>query len=241
MITLDLHYGIRQLIKSPTFTVTAVLSLALGVGATVAMFSVVYGVLLHPFPYADVDRMCNLSLRDQRGEIFDGWFRGPELRELRNVHSFESIATWNRHDLTLTGGDVPEEVVAYYGIGESFPTSGVPAWLGRNLGPSDSPDGQEPQPVVELHYRFWQRHFKGDREIIGKTLELDHKKYTVVGITRPNFTWDWGADVYLPQEISNPEGGGVVVRLRSGTSPAAANAELQPLLDHFAKEHPNFP
>src|SRR5579864_8188402 len=74
MITLDLHYGIRQLIKSPTFTVTAVLSLALGVGATVAMFSVVYGVLLHPFPYADVDRMCNLSLRDQRGEIFDGWF-----------------------------------------------------------------------------------------------------------------------------------------------------------------------
>jgi predicted permease len=239
MITLDLHYGIRQLIKSPAFTVTAVLSLALGVGATVAMFSVVYGVLLHPFPYADVDRMCNLSLRDQRGEIFDGWFRGPELRELRNVHSFESIATWNRHDLTLTGGDVPEEVVAYYGIGESFPTSGVPAWLGRNLGPSDSPDGQEPQPVVELHYRFWQRHFKGDREIIGKTLELDHKKYTVVGITRPNFTWDWGADVYLPQEISNPEGGGVVVRLRSGSSPAAANAELQPLLDHFAKEHPN--
>jgi predicted permease len=234
----DLRYGIRQLIKSPTFTFTAVLSLALGTGAAVAMFSVVYGVLLHPFPYADVDRLCNLSVRDQRGEIFDERLRGPELRELRKVHSFESIATWNRQNLALTGGDIPEDVVAYYGIGETFPTVGVPALLGRSLGPSDSPDGQEPQPVVMLHYRFWQRHFNLDHAIIGKTLELDHKTYTIIGVTRPNFTWDWGADVYLPQEIGNPQGGGVVVKLRPGTSAAAANADLQPLLDRFAREQP---
>jgi putative ABC transport system permease protein len=234
----DLRYGIRQLIKSPTFTSTAVFSLAFGIGATVAMFSVVYGVLLHPFPYADVERLCNLSVRDQQGEIFDVRLRGPELQELRKVHSFESIATWNGQNLSLTGGDIPEEVVAYFGIGETFPTLGAPPLLGRSLGPSDSPDGQEPEPVVMLHYRFWQQHFHGDQAIIGKTLELDHKAYTIIGITRPNFTWDWGADVYLPQEIANPQGGGVVVKLRPGTSVAAANAELQPLWDRFAREHP---
>jgi len=234
----DLRYAIRQLVKSPTFALTAVLSLALGVGATVAMFSAVYGVLLRPFPYADVDRLCNLSVRDQRGEIFDEWLLGPQLRELRNARAFESMATWNPQSAALTGGEIPEDIVAYYGIGETFPALGVPALLGRNLGPSDSPDGQEPQPVVMLHYRFWQRRFKGDRLIIGKTLELDHKIYTIIGVTRPNFTWDWGADVYLPQEVGNPRGGGVVVKLRKGVSLAAADAELQPLLDRFAREHP---
>jgi hypothetical protein len=67
-----------------------------------------------------------------------------------------------------------------------------------------------------LHHRFWQRRFKGGRLIIGKTLELDHKIHTIIGVTRLNFTWDWGADVYLPQEVGNPQGGGVVVKLRKG-------------------------
>jgi putative ABC transport system permease protein len=183
------------------------------------MFSVVHGVLLRPFPYADVNRLCNLSVRDQGGEIFDGWFQGPQLRELRNLEAFEGIATWNPQSAALTGGEIPEDVFAYYGIGEEFPTLGVPALLGRNLGPSDSPDGQEPQPVVMLHHLFWQRQFKGDRSIIGKTLELDHKTYTIIGVTRPNFTWNWGADVYLPQEVGNPRGGGVVVKLRKGGKP----------------------
>ncbi|HMD19321.1 MAG TPA: FtsX-like permease family protein, partial [Alloacidobacterium sp.] len=77
-----------------------------------------------------------------------------------------------------------------------------------------------------------------DPAIIGKTLELDHKQYTIIGVTRPNFTWGWGADVYLPQAISNKFGGGVVVKLREGVSLAAADAEMQPLLDRFAKEKP---
>jgi len=228
----------RQVSKSPTFAFTAILSLALGIGATVAMFSVVYGVLLHPFPYADVDRLCNFSVSDQQGETFDERLRGTELKELRRLHTVDSIATRNRQNLAVTGGDIPEDVVAYYGIGETFPTLGVPPVLGRNLGPSDSPDGQEPQPVVLLHYRFWQRYFNGDHAIIGKALELDHKRYTIIGVTRPNFTWDWDADVYLPQEIGNPQGGGVVLKLRPGTSLAAADAELQLLLDRFARLYP---
>ena len=150
----DIKYAFRKLRHSPGFALTAVLSLALGIGATVSVFSVIYGVLMHPFPFLDVERIGNLSLQDGRGIVSDAFFTGPQLRELRKVHAFESIATWWIQNLTVTGRDVPERVAAFYGIGETFPTLGMPALLGRNLGPSDSPDGQEPRPVAELHYRF---------------------------------------------------------------------------------------
>ena len=233
----DIRYALRQLVKNPGFALAAILSLALGIGATVSVFSVIYGVLLHPFPYADVERLANLSISDPRGNIFDAGFTGQQFRELRNVHGFDGIATWNSRHLTVTGRDVPENAIAFFGIGETFVTLGVPPLLGRNLGPSDSPEGQEPLPVVMLHYRFWQRHFHGDPAVIGKTLELNHRLYTIVGVTRPNFTWGWGADVYLPEETT--QGGGVVVRLRPGVSLAAADAELQPLLERFAREKPH--
>lgn len=185
----------------------------------------IYGVLLHPFPYADIDRIANLSIRDPQGNIFDAMFTGLQLRELEKVRAFQSIATWRGSRRAVTGTEIPEPVIAFYGIGSTFPALGVSPLLGRNLGPSDSPDGQEPRPVVMLHYRFWQRHFNGDPAVIGKTLELDHKAYTIIGVTRPNFTWDWGADVYLPQEISDPKGGGGVVKLRRGVTLAAADAD----------------
>ncbi|MGC1648089.1 MAG: ABC transporter permease [Candidatus Sulfotelmatobacter sp.] len=235
----DFRYSLRQLSTNPGFALTAILSLALGIGATVSVFSVIYGVLLHPFPYANIDRLANLSIRDTRGNLFDPWFSAPQLRELRKARAFESIATWNSSNLTVTGRDLPEDVVAFFGIGETFPTLGVPALLGRDLGPSDSTDGQEPQPVVMLHYRFWQRHFNGDPSVIGKSLELNHKNYTIVGVTPANFTWGWGADVYLPQEIGNDQGGGVVAQLQPGVSSAAADAELQLLLERLSKERPH--
>lgn len=235
----DIKFALRKLRRSPGFALTAILSLALGIGATVAVFSVIYGVLLHPFPSPDVDRIGNLSIQDERGQIFDAFFTGQQIRELRQAHAFESIATWWIENLTVTGRDVPEQVAAFYGIGETFPTMGMPALLGRNLGPSDSPDGQEPRPVVELHYRFWQRHFHGDSAILGKTLELDHKQYTIIGVTQANNTLGWGTDVFLPQEIGGIKYAGVVVKLRPGVSWPAANAEITPLLRRFAQEHPD--
>jgi putative ABC transport system permease protein len=240
----DIRFAFRQLRNHLGFALTAILSLALGIGATVSVFSVIYGVLLHPFPYADVDRLANLSISDPYGNTFDIGITGPQLRALRQTHAIESVATWDEWNLTVTGHDVPEDVVAFLQTGDTFPTLGVPALLGRNLGPSDAPDGQEPQPVVLLHYRFWQRHFNGDPTVIGKTLELVHKKYTIIGVTRPNFTWGWGADVYLPQKLTNDPGHtfGAVIKLRPGVTWSATNAELQPLLERFAKETPgHFP
>lgn len=236
----DIRYSYRQLRNHPGFALTAILSLALGIGATVAVFSVIWGVLLHPFPYANVERLGNLSMGDSSGNIWDVGVTGPQLREIQKLHSIEGVATWTEWSLTVTGHDAPEDVVAFYGVGSTFPTLGVPALLGRNIGPSDARDGQEPQPVVLLHYRFWQRHFNGDPTVIGKTLELAHKKYTIIGVTRPNFTWGWGADVYLPEVLNNDPSHtvGVVLRVSPGTTWSALNAELQPLFDRFAKETP---
>jgi predicted permease len=240
----DLRHTLRQLRHHPGFALTAILSLALGIGATVSVFSVIYGVLMHPYPYADIDRIDSASITDPYGNFFNAWLTGPQLRELEQARSVEHVAAWNEWDLTLTGHDVPEDVVAYFSTGDTFPTLGVPPLLGRNLGPSDSPWGEEPEPVIMLNYRFWQRHFSGDRAVIGRTLELVHKKYTIIGVTRPHFTWGWDADVYLPQKLSNDPAltFGAVIKLRSGVTRAAADAELQPLLERFAKETPaHFP
>ncbi|QNI35127.1 ABC transporter permease [Alloacidobacterium dinghuense] len=240
----DIRYSFRQLRNHPGFALTAVLSLALGIGATVSVFSVIYGVIMHPYSYADLNRLVTLSYSDPYGNFWNAWITGPQLRELQQAHAVESIAAWNEWNLTVTGHDVPEDVAAYTNTSDTFPTLGVSPLLGRNLGPSDSPEGQEPQPVVMLNYRFWQRHFSSDSTVIGKTLELVHKKYTIVGVTRPHFTWGWDADVYLPQKLTNDQAlqFGVVIKLRPGITQAAANAELQPLMERFAKETPtHFP
>ena len=233
----DLRSGLRQLVKNPGFAITAILSLALGIGVTVAVFSVIYGVLLHPFAYVDIDRLANLSITDSTGQLFDAGFSGRQIQDLHSVHALEGLATWFPQQLSVTDSDMPESVSAFLGIGETFPVLGVPPLLGRNLGPSDSPAGQKSLPVVLLHYRFWERHFHGDPNVVGKVLALNHLQYTIVGVTRPHFTWGWGADVYLPASEAQP--GGVVVKLRPGVSLAAANAELQPLLERFARETPH--
>ena len=106
----DLRYGLRQLQKSPGFTATAILSLALGIGATTAVFSVVYAVLLDPYPYANSDRMVHLVAKNKAGE--DRWFglTGPQYQQYRRAQSVESAVAEDGWNLTTTGGDLPEDV-----------------------------------------------------------------------------------------------------------------------------------
>src|SRR5882757_2206354 len=150
----DFRFSLRQLRKSPGFTATAILSLALGIGATVAVFSVIYGVLMDPYPYADSGRMAHLYVRDKAGNPNFSGLNGPQLTTLERSPVIEGVAGYDEWDLTLTGHDVPENVVSYTFTGNAFPTLGVAPQLGRNLGPADSPFGQDPQPVVVLSHRF---------------------------------------------------------------------------------------
>ena len=132
---------------------------------------------------------------------------------------------------------------AVYFTGNGFNHFGVPALVGRGLIPADAPEGQDPQPVAVLGYKFWQRHYNGDRDIIGKTIQLVHKNYTIVGVAQPRFTWGDG-DVYLPLKLSADPARNYQIdtKLKPGVSREAANAELQSLMEQFAKETPtHFP
>ena len=236
----DLRYAAREVRKRPGFTLTAVLSLALGIGATSAMFSVIYAVLLDPFPYPDAARMMEIRLKDKAGhERFSG-LNGPEIQILRKTKSLEDVVAMGGWNLTTTDGDLPEDVRSMEISPEAPNHWGTRALMGRWLMPSDAPFGQDPQAVVVLSYPFWQRYYVGDPNVVGRTIQLVHKPYKVVGVMPPRFRWG-EADLYLPLKLtSDPKlYYGDSVKVRRGVTVAQANAELQPLMEQFAKQTPD--
>jgi predicted permease len=236
----DLRYSARQLIKSPGFTLTAVVSLALGVGAATAVFSVIYAVLMNPYPYPAADRIVRLTTDSRAGFGDPVFLNGAQIQNLRQSPVVEGVLAMDEATLMLTGQDIPESVKAVSLISNGFQDLGVPPVLGRGLWPSDAVDGQEPQPVTVLSYRFWRKHYLSDRDVLGRTLQLDHKSFKIVGVAAPRFTWDRG-DVYLPLKLMRDPGRTSVVDLllRPGISRAAADAALQPLVEQYAAYMPN--
>lgn len=237
----DFRYALRQLRKAPGFTLVAVLSLAMGIGATTAIFSIVYAVLINPYPFRDWQRLVTLNFRDQSGNI--RCCLGPtgaQVQQLRQTNSIEEILAFTQQSLTTTGGDLPEDVTAYFWTPNAISYFGVPPALGRGLLPSDAPEGQQPQPVAMVSYLFWQRHYGGDPSILEKSIELAHSKYKIVGVISPYLTWG-GGDVYLPLRLTRDSGLrlNTSVRLKPGVSTEAASTELQSLFEEFARETPS--
>jgi putative ABC transport system permease protein len=239
----DLQYSARELRKRPGFVLTAVLSLALGIGATSAVFSVIYAVLIDPFPYPGADRMMEIRLLDKNGNTRYTGFNGPQIQQLRQAKTVESVVGMDYWNLTTTDGDIPEDVQTNY-ITPDYPNHwGMAALYGRWLVPSDAPFGLDPQPVVVLSYEFWQRYYLGDPNVIGRTIQLVHKPYQVVGIMPPRFKWA-NVSLYLPLKLTqDPKiNEAVSLKLKPGVTVAQASAELQPLLESFAKDAPqNYP
>jgi predicted permease len=239
----DIRYGFRQLIKMPGFTLTAVISLALGIGATTAVFSVVYAILMDPYPYKAPDRMIHMRLLTPTDDTRGFGVTGAQWQQLRKSPVVEDTFLEDDWSLTVTGDDLPEDVQGVYLTSNGFNFLGVPAALGRGLQPSDAIDGQDPQPVVVLSYKFWQRHFNSNPAVLGQTIQMVRKNYTVVGVAGRRFTWGDG-DVYLPLKVTQDPVRAFYagVRLKPGVSHAGADAALQPLITQFAKETPkHFP
>jgi putative ABC transport system permease protein len=240
MLRHDLTFAFRQFRKSPVFAVTAIVSLMLGIGATTAVFSVVYAILMNPYPYRDANRLGYINVKDKAGN--DRWvgFSARQIQQLRDVSCLDSVVAIDEWSLTTTDEELPENVEAIYMTPDATTQLGVPALLGRPLIPSDVPDGQDPQPVVVLGYKFWQRYYNGRNDILGRTLRLVHKPYTIVGVMPPRFTWQ-GGEVYLPLKLQESHGAnyGSSIKLKPGIGKAAANAELLPILKQFAKADPD--
>jgi predicted permease len=236
----DLRYAVRQLRKSPGFAATAVLSLTLGIGATTAIFSVVYSILLDPYPYRDADRMVHVELRNKsdrdRGPLLV--VNGSEYPELLRASTVDDVFLQNGRSETLTGGQFPISVFVGEYSPNLFSYMGVPLLLGRGFTPADAPGGKG-SPVAVLSYLFWQRQFAGNRGVLGQTVELNHKLYTVIGVVPPRFTWG-DEDVYLPGMPSgDPHDYWMAfIKLKPGIKLTAAAPELQLLVDRFTKDDP---
>lgn len=235
----DFRYTVRDLLKRPGFALTAILSLALGIAATTAVFSVIYGAVINPFPYVASDHIGSINLLNQDGKYRWVGFNGAQIAEIRKVRSFESVLAMDGWNLTTTDSDLPEDVSACYFSGDMLKHFGIPAMLGRTLIPSDGPPGQEPQRVVVLTYKFWQRYYAGDPHVIGRTLQLIHKNYQIVGVMPPRFLW-YDADIYVPLKVTLEPNIYLdcSIKLRPGVTPSQADAEMEPLIRQFAKISP---
>jgi MacB-like periplasmic core domain len=239
----DIRYGLHALRRNPGFAAVAVLSLALGIGATTAMFSLIYAVLLHPFPYADADRIMNPHLvKTQQPDVFQSFTLSEvQLDDLRLAAPVDSVLGFTKRDLEISNDGLPEEIQGVYLTENAETFLGVRPLFGRMIEPFDAG-----HPVVVLNYRFWQRYFGGDPHAIGRTLEMDHAPYTIVGVMPRSFAFNdvlGVGDVYLPASLMDAVANGPAptylpwIKLRPHVTVATANAALEPIVREIMKIH----
>ena len=242
----DAWYAARQFFKSPAFTLGSILSLTLGIGASTAVFSVIYGVLLHPFPYQGADRMVSFRVTETAG--YNGFsnyllLSARQFADIQKSPVLDGAIATDNWDMATTGEELPQAVHTGKLSANAFQYFRVSPILGREFTNSDGPYGEEPQRVVVLSYRFWQSHYRGDRRVLGKALQLDRENYTIIGVLPVAFTW-FHSDVYGPLRLTGDPNRVAMIdaRLRPGITATAAEASLYPLIESFQKETPaHFP
>lgn len=238
----DIQYGARSLAKSPGFTSLAVMSLATGIMATTAIYSVIHAVVLDPFPYKNVDdlmsvRVSNAAQRGSRtGYSVDQFL---EIAERNTI--FEGVIASTISDVFWTGEGDPQRLRGNHGTFNTFDVMGVPPLAGRTPTPDDARPGAV--PVVVLGYRFWQRQFGGDLQVLGRELRLNDTIRTVIGIMPKRFMWR-GADVYVPiafergRFIEGVRSVHLLGRLKPEVTQAQAEADLRPIIEDLKKKEP---
>jgi putative ABC transport system permease protein len=237
----DLRYGLRMMRRGPGFAAVAVLTLALGIGANTAIFSVVNAVLLRPLPYHDPARLVTV--------LHDGWKPVAPANFLdwrEQSSSFESVAAAQLWSLTMTGRDRPEQLEVLQTSAEMFHLLGVNAALGRAFETGEDQPGRE--HVVVLSHGFWQRRFGGARDVVGQQVMLDGEPYTVVGVMPPDFQfapfWATHAEAWVPLNLGRRVGDRrgqslrVFARLKPGVTLGQAQAEMENINRRLVEQHP---
>jgi putative ABC transport system permease protein len=242
----DLRYALRQLIKSPGFAAVTILTLALGIGACTAIFSVVNAVLLRPLDYPDPARL--VVIRETNLPDFPEFSASPPnyLDWEKQTKSYEHLAAYSGSRINLTGDGEPQQLVGIKATAHYFDVYGIKPALGRTFLPEEDALGKE--HVVVLSYPFWQRVFGGAADVLGRPVQLNGEPYTVIGVAPLGFGIAskidaWMPMAFKPDETANDARGGhylsVVGRLRPGVTVAQAEAELKVLAAQLAKQYPD--
>ena len=238
----DVQFGARTLLSSPGVTALAVVSLATGIMATTAIYSVLHAVVLDPFPYQDVDRLMSVRVANAAQSGGRVGYSVDQFLEIADRSTiFEGVIASTISDVLWTGEGDPQRLRGNHGTFNTFDVMGVPPLLGRTPASSDArPDAE---PVVVLGYRFWQRQFGGDRGVLGRQLRLNETVRTVVGVMPKRFMWR-GADVYIPltfergRVVENVRSVHLLGRLKPGVTPAQAEADLRPIIEDLKTREP---
>ena len=240
----DLTHAMRRLRRAPGFTAIAIVTLALGIGANTAIFSLVKAVLLRPLPYGDPDRIAVLWSARDKGETT--WISGPEIRDYAtHTDAFEQVAAYTSYGANLTGGSDPERVIVGQVTPNLFAALGVQPLAGRSFTDEDS-DGSAP---VVLGHGLWQRRFGGDRAIVGSAIQLNGRARTVIGIMPPafklplDFSDERPAEMWVPIDVtaSNWTSRGDhsligIVRMRPGVAPARGTLALRSIEEKWVRD-----
>lgn len=246
----DLRYAVRVSARNPGFAAVAVLTLALGIGVNVAIFSLVDAVLLRPLPYPNPDQLVGLGQwRNQAGQGYiQTGVSAPNIADIAKAGVFQYVAYYRRSDFNITEGNRPESVNGVNASSELLPMFGVPPMMGRFLRPEESEPGQD--QVAVIGHRLWQVRYGSDPAILGKTVALDRKTYRIVGVMPESFrfTWDQEVDVFVPLVLTSEErseaGRGTSrdlqtqARLNAGLSIPKAQAAMDALADSLARKYP---
>jgi putative ABC transport system permease protein len=249
----DIRYAARGLVKHKTFTIVAVVTLALGVGANTAIFSVVNELLLRPLPYADAQQLVMLWEVTPEGRHQNTTSRANFRGWREQTISFESMAAFSDQRLNLTGAGEAEEISVQFATPSLFHVLGVQPILGRDMKEEDG--ARDAPPIAILGYSFWQRRFGGDAQIIGKPILLNGEKFTVVGVMPAGFQWHIKqrsgtgkpAEIWSALDIPPGEGPGsrgrflsTVARLKPGVSQPQAQADMNTVMARLEQDAPRF-
>jgi putative ABC transport system permease protein len=244
----DLRYAVRGLLKKPLFAVLSILTLALGIGANAAIFSVVNGVLLRPLPYPQPDRLMMVWIYNPRQGFDKDVAPYPTFADWRaQSRSFEQLAAYFGASVSLTGVGDPAQLRGARVTPSFFPTMNVQPALGRWFTEQDATAGHE--RVVILEHGLWGQRFGSDRSIVGRTIQLSGRPYEVVGVMPEGFHYPEDATLWLPlapvdpyKQIMESRGSfwlNVIGRLRAQTSQAAAQLEMDTIARRLEQQYPD--
>ena len=240
----DLRYASRMLVKSPGFALMAILTLAIGIGANTAIFTVLNAVLLRPLPFHDPARLMIVSESSQQFDAMSVAYQNYTDWKAQNS-SFENMAMFRQRDFTLTGDRGPEHIEGREISAGLFSLLGAPLAMGRDFRPEDDQEGAA--PVVVLSYGLWQRRFGGDQNILGRSVHLNDQNYSVVGVLAKDFWFYSPSDVFAPIGATGQmwlklrverEGARVLARLKPGVSVQQARADMDNIGRRLAAAYP---